>query len=373
MGRADRERLKIMGNDRLKVLMIGPDRSVHGGISGVVNNYFDAGLDRMIDLCYIGTMVEGTKFTKLLQAVKAYIYFLTKLPKYDIVHVNMASDSSYYRKSVFIKTAKACHKKLVIHQHGGNFPEFYEKELSARGRQGVQKVLSMGDAFLVLGTAWKDFFGAIIGRDRITVLPNAIRIPKQGKKEYGSHKILFLGRLCKDKGIGELLAVMPELKRKYPDVRMYLAGIWEDQELRAQAVSLKECVTDLGWISGAEKQQYLRECDIFVLPSYFEGQPVSVLEAMANACGIVTTKTGSIPDMIMEGETGLFVVPKDTKTLEESLSKLLSKPELCLTLGENARRKVEAEFSIDNNMKQLLAVYKAVSCRSCREPHHEEP
>lgn len=358
-----------MGYDRLRVLMIGPDRSVHGGISGVVNNYFDAGLNQMIDLCYIGTMVEGTKLKKLLQAVKAYLRFLIELPKYDIVHVNVASDSSYYRKSVFIRTAKACHKKIVIHQHGGNFPEFYGKELSEKGRQRVKKVFSMGDAFLVLGAAWKDFFGEIIGREQITVLPNAIRVPIRENKRYGVHKILFLGRLCKEKGVGELLTVMPKLHKQYPDVRLYLGGIWEDQALKARAVSLRECVTDLGWIGGAEKQRYLQECDIFVLPSYFEGQPVSVLEAMANACGIVTTKTGGIPDMIIEEETGLYAAAKDTKTLEERLLKLLAEPELCRMLGENARTKVEAEFSIDSNMKQLLAVYESVSCR---EPYHEK-
>ena len=359
----------MMKDDRMRVLMVGPDRSVHGGISGVVNNYYDAGLKGMIDLCYIGTMVEGTKITKLLQAVKAYFRFLVKLPKYDIVHVNMASDSSYYRKSVFIRTAKACHKKVVIHQHGGNFPEFYEKELSDGGRERVKKVLSMCDAFLVLGTAWKDFFGTIIERDRITVLPNAIRIPECDEKQYGRQKILYLGRLCKTKGIGELLTVMPRISEQYPDVRLYLAGIWEDKELQKQAETLKEYVTDLGWISGEEKQQYLKECDIFVLPSYFEGQPVSVLEAMANACGIVTTRTGSIPDMIIEGETGIFTVPKDNKSLEEGLLKLLADSELCRKLGENARRKAEAEFSIDNNMKQLLAIYEAISYK---EPHYEK-
>ena len=359
----------MMKEDRVRVLMVGPDRSVHGGISGVVNNYYDAGLNRMIDLCYIGTMVEGTKLRKLLQAVKAYICFLSKLPHYGIAHINMASDSSYLRKSVFIRTAKLCRKKVVIHQHGGNFPEFYKKELSEKGRRRVRKVLSMGDAFLVLGTAWLDFFGAIIGKERITVLPNAIHIPEPREKQYGVHKILYMGRLCEAKGIGELLAVIPALKARYPDVCLYLAGIWEDAELKAQAEALKDYVIDLGWVGGTQKQQYLEECDIFILPSYFEGQPVSVLEAMANACGIVTTKTGSIPDMIIEGETGLFAIPKDTKTLEESLSKLLAEPELCRTLGENARRKVETEFSIDNNIKKLLAVYEEISCK---EPHHEE-
>lgn len=359
----------MMKDGKMRVLMVGPDRSVHGGISGVVNNYYDAGLDRMIDLCYIGTMVEGSKPKKLLQAGKAYLRFLIELPKYDIVHVNMASDSSYYRKSVFIRTAKACRKKIVIHQHGGNFPEFYGKELSARGRKQVKRVLSMGDAFLVLGTAWKDFFGAIIGREHIMILPNAIHIPEPGDKQYGARKILFLGRLCKEKGIGELLTVMPKLQKQCPGVRLYLGGIWEDQGLKTQALALRECVTDLGWIDGAEKQRYLGECDIFVLPSYFEGQPVSVLEAMAHACGIVTTKTGSIPDMIIEGETGLFAVSKDAKTLEECLLKLLEDPELCRALGENARRKAKAEFSIENNIKQLLDIYKSISCRG---QHHEK-
>ena len=358
-----------MDKDRYRVLMIGPDRSVHGGISGVVNNYYDAGLDRMIDLCYVSTMVEGSKPKKLMQAIGAYFRFLLKLSQYDIVHVNMASDASYYRKSVFIRTAKACRKKIVIHQHGGNFPEFYGKELTERGKRRVRKVLLMGDVFLVLGTAWKDFFGTIIGRDRITVLPDAIRIPKREEKQYGTHKILYLGRLCKTKGIEELLTVMPKLRQQYPDVHLYLAGIWEDPELQEQTLSLKECVTDLGWIGGEEKQRYLRECDIFVMPSYFEGQSVSILEAMAYSCGIVASNTGGIPDMIIEGETGLFAVPKDTGTLAEGLLKLLAEPELCRMLGENARRKAEEEFSIDNNMEQLLAIYESISCK---EPHHEE-
>ena len=353
----------MMERDRLKVLMIGPDRSVHGGISGVVNNYYVAGLDRMVDLCYIGTMIEGSKWMKLLQAAKAYIRFLTKLPQYDIVHVNMASDSSYYRKSVFIRTAKIYRKKIVIHQHGGNFPEFYAKELTGRGRERAIRTLSMGDILLVLGTTCREFFETIIDKDKIMVLPNAIPISEQAAKQYGFHKILFMGRMCKAKGVGELLAAMPELCRRYPDVRLYLAGIWEDMELKTQISALGDCVKDLGWIGGADKQRYLRECDIFVLPSYFEGQPVSVLEAMANACGIVVSKTGDIPDMISDGETGLLIPPQDAKALEESLISLLEQPELCRTLGENARRKAEAEFSIDNNVKRLLDVYESISCR----------
>lgn len=349
-----------MRADRYKVLMIGPDRSVHGGISGVVNNYYEAGLDRRIDLCYIGTMVEGSAVRKLLQAVKAFFSFLVKLPHYRIVHVNMASDTSFYRKSVFVVTAKLFQKKLVIHQHGGNFPEFYEKDLGSAGRNYVRRVLSMGDAFLVLGTAWKDFFGEIIGRDRITVLPDAVTLPAPYQKQYGAHKLLFLGRLCREKGIGELLSVMPELQRQFPDVKLYLGGIWEDADLKERMLSIKDCVSDLGWVSGSEKQRILRECDILVMPSYFEGQSVSILEAMANACGIVASDTGGIPDMIVDGQTGLLVPPKDAKALEEKLLTLLADPDLCRKLGENAGKKAAAEYSMEQNINRLLAVYEAI-------------
>lgn len=347
---------------KLKVLMIGPDRSVHGGISGVVNNYYDAGLHHKIILCYVGTMVEGSRLKKLLQALRAYFVFLARLASYDIIHVNMASDSSYYRKSVFIRTAKAFGKKIVIHQHGGDFETFYRKELNERGRKNVKKVLSMGDAFLVLGNAWKAFFGTIIGEERITVLPDSIQIPscEPDQKQYGVHKILFLGRLCKAKGIGELLTIMPQLKKDHPDVRLYLGGIWEDMELKKEAAKLQDCVTDLGWIDGEKKKRYLQECDLFVLPSYFEGQSVAILEAMAYACGIAASDTGGIPDMIQDGKTGLLFRPCDAESLKNGLDKLLGDEGLCRRLGKNARLKVEREFSIEDNMKRLLTVYKEV-------------
>lgn len=347
--------------EKIKVLMVGPDRSVHGGISGVVNNYYEAGLNQKIDLCYIGTMVEGSKLRKLLQAAKAFLMFCVKLPGYEIVHVNMASDSSYIRKSFFIRTAKLFKKKIVIHQHGGDFESYYYKEQNDRGRRKIDRVLSMGDAFLVLAPNWKEFFSHMVDRNKITVLPDAIKVPEPVKKEYGRHKILFLGRLCREKGIGELLQVMPELKKEYPEVHLYLGGIWEDTSLKEEAEKYAEYITYLGWVTGEEKAEYLKMCDIFVLPSYFEGQSVSLLEAMGSYCAIVASRTGGIPQMIVEGQTGVFAKPKDAESLKKGLEKVLSDAELCRSLGEQAREKVLQEFSIENNMEQLIEIYRKVS------------
>lgn len=345
----------------IRVLMIGPDRSVHGGISGVVNNYYEAGLDRKIDLHYIGTMVEGSRLRKLLRAMGAYLKFLCKLPVYDIVHVNVASDNSYRRKAVFIRTAHFFHKKIVIHQHGGDFETFYYKERGAKGQRRIREVLKMGDAFLVLAPLWKKFFGQIIGEEGITVLPDAIAIPEKFSKEYSNHNVLFLGRLCKEKGIGELLSCVPQLVSKIPDFHLYLGGIWEDQELRSLAERDKEHITWLGWISGEEKQSWLKKCRILALPSYFEGQSVSLLEAMAYYCGIVASDTGGIPQMIRQEETGLLVPPKDAEALHEGLLLLLQDDDLCRKFGNAARNKVEKEFGIEENMRKLVGIYEEIN------------
>ena len=345
-------------NERIKVLMIGPDRSVHGGISGVVNNYYDAGITEKVDLNYIGTMVEGSRLRKLWQAVRAYVKFLAVLPQYPIVHVNVASDSSYYRKSLFIKAAKRAGKKIVIHQHGGDFETFYEKEQNDRGRAKIRQVLGMGDVFLVLSPVLEQFFKGILDPARVILFPNAVPVPDSLEKEYGKLRILFLGRLCKEKGLRELFSILPQLHEQFPQMRLLLGGIWEDEELRKEAEKMKEYVTDLGWLQGEAKKDYLRISDLFVFPTYFEGQPVSVLEAMAYQCGIVATNVGGIPQMIEPEQTGLLIEPQDPEGLKSALQKLLSDPELCEYLGKNARAKVQKEYSINKSLEELVKIYQ---------------
>lgn len=345
---------------KIKVLMIGPARSVHGGISGVVNNYYDAGLNQKVELCYIGTMVDGSKLRKLWQAIKAFFTFCMKASKYQIIHVNVASDSSYYRKSFFIKTAKIMGKKIVIHQHGGDFEEFYNKQLNDKGRSRLKRIFSMGSVLLVLSPEWKEIFSKIVDENKIIVFPNSIKVSPAGEKNYGQHKLLFLGRICKEKGIGELFEVLPELIEKYSDIQVYLGGIWADKELEKIAGRYSENVIFLGWVSGEEKKKYLELCDIFVLPTYFEGQPVSVLEAMAGCCAIVASNTGGIPQMIEHGYTGILIEPKNPGSLKEGLFKVLEDDKLCRRLGENAYEKVKADFSIENSIDKLFEIYRKV-------------
>lgn len=337
--------------------MIGPARSVHGGISGVVNNYYEAGLDQKVRLCYIGTMVEGSRMRKLFQAAWALLLFACKLPFYQIVHVNVASDASFVRKSFFIRLSKFFRKKIVIHQHGGDFETYYGEQ-NENKKEMVRKVLAMGDVFLTLAPSYQNFFESITGRTDILVFPDAIKITEKSDKIYGQQKMLFLGRICREKGIEELLQAMKELHTDFPNAKLYLGGIFEDPELENRIKECEDYITWLGWISGAEKERYLQDCDIFVLPSYFEGQSVAILEAMAHSCAVVASQVGGIVQMIVQDQTGVLIKPHDAASLKKALERVFTDQELCSRLGRQAREKVEKEFSIDRNMEELTLIYQ---------------
>ena len=216
----------------MKVVMIGPARSVNGGISAVVNNYYKAGLDKKIELKYIGTMEDGGKLHKLMVAIGAIFKFIKNVSHYDIVHINMASDMSLYRKIPFIYLTKIFGKKLVIHQHGGNFQEFYYQECDKKKQEFIKKTLEKADVFLVVADYLGDIFKKIIAEEKVISFPNAIEVSEINNKKTSGQKLLFLGRLCKEKGIRELLNVVVELKDDYPELELYLGGVWVDGDLK---------------------------------------------------------------------------------------------------------------------------------------------
>ena len=338
----------------MKVLMIGPARSVRGGISAVVNNYYRGGLDSAVELTYLGTMEDGGKWHKLWVAFKALLAFITSVGKYDLIHIHVASDISLYRKLPFIWLAAGKKKKIIIHQHGGNIEEFYLNQCSYRKQKLIKKTLAKADRLLVLSLHLKDFFGKIIGQEKIILFPSGVDVPERQDKDYHAAKLLFLGRLCREKGIEELLDACQQLKTDFPQMELYLGGVWEDKELKKWADSAGDWVHQLGWIEAEKKEQYLQECNIFVLPSYFEGQPVSLLEAMAHQCACVATGVGAIPQMLIHRKNGLLVKPKDSRALKEGIEIFLKEPSFQQNMGKEAYKKIKEEYDLQKSIEMLV-------------------
>lgn len=348
---------------KIKVLMLGPARTVKGGVSSVVNNLYNAGIDREIELKYIGTMVDGSKLRKLLQAAKAYFQALSCINNYDIVHIHVSADASYFRKTFFMTMALRHHKKLVLHQHGGDINRFYGHDLKGKAHDKMVSLFNKCDAFIVLAPNFKEFFKhIIIGEEKISVIGNGITIPDLDldHKDYSKRNILFLGRICKDKGIDELLNAIEKLSKEYPDVHLYIGGFYEDDSFRGRIDNLSNNVTACGWIDSKAKEELFKKCPIFVLPSYYEGMPLSVAEGMAHGCATIASNVGSLDQMIDDGRTGLLVNPKDSDDLYNALKKVIDNTAYQKTLGRAAYSFAKENYDITKMKDNIIEIYNGI-------------
>ncbi len=351
-------------SDKIKVLMVGPDRGVHGGISALVNSYYEAGLQTKVELKYIGTMKEGGKFKKLLVAGLAFFKFAINVGHYDIVHVNFSSDSSFMRKSLFIKSAKRHGKKILLHQHGGDFINYYENQISEKRRRYVREILDMGDIMLVLTESWREFFGGLTDKSKIEVMPNGI--VTSGIDATGNaiardmNKILFLGRICEAKGIRELLQAVEELHSENDKVQLYIGGIYEEPALKEEIDRRSDFVHYIGWVSGEEKNRYLNQCGVMAVPSYFEGFGLSVIEGMLHGCCVVASNVGGIPDIIENEIDGLMIPCKDYVSLKNAIDRVMKDKDLADKLSCNGVKKVLDKYSVEALVERLLGFYQRI-------------
>lgn len=346
--------------EKLKVLMIGPARSVKGGMTSVVDNYFKYGLDKEVDLKYIETVNDKNKVLKLSKIIKGYIEYISNIKKYDVIHIHMASRRSTFRKGKYIRIAKRYEKKIILHIHGAEFKIFYNNECNNNQKKYIIDTLNMADKIIVLSEEWKDFFSKLVDKDKIEVIYNAILIPDNFEKNLDTKRILFLGRFGKRKGIYDLIKVLEKLCVKYPDLTLYAGGDGEIEKVR-QIVNEKKLgnnIKILGWVNGEEKEKLLKESSFYILPSYNEGMPMSVIEGMAYKNVTVSTNVGGIPKVITNMQNGILINPGDTESLYRYLDELLQDKELRIKLSENARKTTEEKFNIKNNIKKLIEVYK---------------
>ena len=360
-------------NGQPKVLMIGAGRDVKGGITTIVNSYFNAGLDKAVDLTYLATMHDGSKLRKLYIAAAAYIKFCLIVKRYDIIHIHMASDQSFTRKSLFVKRARKSGKKIIIHQHGGNFDDFFLHKSNERKQEKIKKVFSLADKVIVLSEEWRDFFGQYVcDESKIMLLHNGVVIPAYQKTDYSDHNILFLGRLTVDKGAFDLLRSIPSVLEQVPDAVFYFGANGDvNQCIKiARENGFEDHVRFLGWVRGEEKEKYLKKCSVFILPSHYEAMPMSVLEAMSYGLATISTNVGGIPQMIRQNADGIRVDAEDIPAIVEALIRLLTDEALKTKLGQAGKRKVETTFDLSANINKLCTLYKDLASDCRPAPNH---
>jgi glycosyltransferase involved in cell wall biosynthesis len=175
---------------------------------------------------------------------------------------------------------------------------------------------------------------------------------------YGQ-RVLFIGRLDAVKGVPVLLDAFAALRAAVPGARLTLVGDGPDRAgLEAAAAALGEAVRFTGYLSQQAVAAELDAHDVLVLPSFAEGVPVVLMEAMASRLPVIATRVGGVAELVEDGVSGFLVPPGDPESLTERLGRLLADPELCRRMGVAGRAAVEARHDVRTEAARLAALLR---------------
>jgi glycosyltransferase involved in cell wall biosynthesis len=177
--------------------------------------------------------------------------------------------------------------------------------------------------------------------------------------------VVFLGRCEAMKGIFDLLEAGGALRAQVPTLRIECAGDGDLGKVQryAQALNLGARVTLRGWLARGDGEDLLARAAVFALPSYAEGLPMSLLEAMAAGCPVVATPVGGIPDLVTHDVNGLLVPPGNPQALADALQRILRDRALAARLGNAARQTIANRFNAERSLERLEQVYAELGVR----------
>jgi Glycosyltransferase len=344
-----------------KVLMVGLSYKVlPGGMSSVIQ-YYDPHFEK---LRYVSTYRYYGKISRIIYfsiaTIKIFLLLLLDR-RLQIVHIHSAADGSFVRASIVMKICKLFGKKILLHSHASRFKDYYNE---SSNKTKILKNLNMADVLIVLSKSWKIWFQTIGVDDRhIMVLNNITALPqiKVTTRTDDKLHLLFLGLLGERKGIFDIIKSMSEHKKDFQNKLIFRIGgnTHEDELISAiKHYGLEEFVTFEGWVSGDKKTDLLNWADAYILPSYNEGLPIGILEAMSYGCAIIASPVGGIPEVVKNKHNGIIVQPGNTDDIANAIRDLFDK-ETLMTMSDTSKEIVK-DYLPDEVIRNLSNIYRSV-------------
>ena len=197
--------------------------------------------------------------------------------------------------------------------------------------------------------------------DRFHIVHCGIQPDRYTPTEVAEPHLLFVGRLAGVKGVPILLQSVADLAADIPDLRLTLIGDGPDRadlETKARDIGIADRCDFVGYKSQSEVAEALTHASLFVLPSFAEGVPVVLMEAMAAGVPVLTTRIAGIPELVEDGVSGKLVAPGDTDALTGALKDLLSPSTDRRAMGQAGRDKVTQDFNIATEAAKLSALFQ---------------
>lgn len=282
---------------------------------------------------------------------------------YDLVLVHTTHDSRAVLRDLLLIMPSPADTRWVLLVHGSHF---------SPGRPifdaAVRTLVGRASAVLLLSTdemaEWERFFP----RGHYHLVANALPVSPPGSatsrtasSEPGRSEVLYVGRLIREKGLFELLDAFATLRSRRV-CHLTIAGEGPESGAllrRAASLGIEQDVTFTGHLLESDVHGLYRAADVLVLPSYSEGLPTVLLEAMSEGLPIVTTRIRGAADHLVEGENALFVPPRDADALAAALERLLGDDSLRAAMRENNLRKAR-DFSPERVARAYVRVFDEV-------------
>jgi glycosyltransferase involved in cell wall biosynthesis len=354
--------------DRKSVLVLCPHPSRKGGVADfnrLLKQYFTS--ERIsLNFHYVGHCENAGRFSKLAALLRDLVMVPLRAAGHNLVVLNPSLDFKAVIRDGFYHfvVKRLMRRQTLLFFHGWD----------NRFAQRIER-------------SWKGFFNFVFNFDRALVLADPFRLslirwgapsPKvnlettmfeQPSLDGGNDpcKLIFLSRLVPGKGCLESVQAVEILAREFPGVVLYMAGDGVEREGLQRYVEEKGLgrnVRFAGWVEGDAKARLLGECGIMIFPSYSEGMPLSVLEAMGMGLAVVTRPVGGIPDVVVDGENGFLIGSLNPADFAEKVSFLLKNPEVWQKMSERNRVKANTCYEVRSVVKRLEAIYLETMKRS---------
>lgn len=350
-----------------KVLMLGAGLDVMGGVSSVERLILEnvpSDLQIRHVSTFVSTFGRGTVAHNIKVFLRAVIILLQSSWKneIDIVHIHFSVRGSTLRKVLLAFIALSLRKPLILHAHSGGYKEFYAG-LPQLAQHIIAAIFSRCEKLIALSEDWRMYYSSIfqLKPDQITVLKNPVALPLLVPNRSGREQVtfVFLGLFKHNKGPFDLIkafGILPASDKAVAQLILAGSGDTETAQQLVDELSLTKHVQIKSWLDPAQRDQLLMNADVFVLPSYYEGLPMAMLEAMAWGLPVVVTSVGGIPEVITHGQQGLLVQPGNQVELVEAMQRLIRNEDLRMSLGTVARKTAQC-FSVDSYMNSLRELY----------------
>jgi len=365
-----------------KILLIGAlPPPIHGVtiynkilLNSKISNFFSINhldisdhrnLDNLGKIDIINVFLSFRNFFSLLKSLLKH--------KPDLVYFPISQNMAFLRDGIFIIIIKIFSKsKIIVHLHGSYFKDYYNKS-NFIFKKFIDYTLPKVDSAIVYSYSLKHVISKWINNIEYVPIGTTFK-PDISNRDNREIIAGYIGNLTRSKGIEDLVKAANIVLKKYKNIKFKIAGSWWKQEERIKNEILNfinenridSNIELLGFISEDNKEKFLMSTDIFVFPSWNEGQPLVILEAMAAGCPVIAIKDiGAISETVIDGETGILVEKQNPEEIAKAIIYLIENPDMRAKMGLAARKRFEENYTIDKNIDNTIKVFNKVLSVKC--------